>query len=255
MSFELKFGKPLCKDMRRIVRKQLKRALEELANTSRSPNDEIIHQVRKRFKRIRAILRLVRAGISDSSYQTENICFRDLARPLTEVRDAKILLDTMESLREYFKDNLVESSFSGLRKELCGNLQSVKAQVIEQAIYQDIVASIPDHQPERRFYPYLQVHEFEGLLFSDPDAFARGLGQQLLSGQLHAIRNAFATPEDINDDPNLAPSKRVAGVYRSYRKVIEGTLAAQEVGVQMMRQQCPHFHQWVSGLEAAMPLA
>jgi len=130
-----------------------------------------------------------------------------------------------------------------------------KAQVIEQAIYRDIVASIPDHQPERRFYPYLQVHEFEGLLFSDPDAFARGLGQQLLSGQLHAIRNAFATPEDINDDPNLAPSKRVAGVYRSYRKVIEGTLAAQEVGVQMMRQQCPHFHQWVSGLEAATPLA
>lgn len=129
-----------------------------------------------------------------------------------------------------------------------------KARILEQAIYQDIVASAPEARPDLRFYPYLQVHEYEGLLFSDPDAFARGLGQQFLSGQLHAIRNAFATPEDINDDPNSAPSKRVAGVYRSYRKVIEGTVAAQEVGVGTMRQQCPHFHEWVSRLEAAIPL-
>lgn len=130
-----------------------------------------------------------------------------------------------------------------------------KARIREQAIYQDIVASAPGTRADVRFYPYLQVHEYEGLLFSDPDAFARGLGQQALSGQLHTIRNAFASPEDINEDPDHAPSKRVVGVYRSYRKVIEGTVAAQEVGVQTMRQQCPHFHEWVSGLEAATPLA
>ena len=130
----------------------------------------------------------------------------------------------------------------------------LKAQAIEQAIYNDIVAAIPEHQPERRFYPYLQVHEFEGLLFSDPDAFARGLGQLGIAGQLRAVRNAFPTPEDINDNPASAPSKRVMGIYRSYRKVIEGTVAAQEVGVPIMRQQCPHFHEWVTRLEGATPL-
>lgn len=129
-----------------------------------------------------------------------------------------------------------------------------KASVRELAIYQDIVASAPETRPDLRFYPYLQVHEYEGLLFSDPDAFARGLGQQVLSGRLRAIRDAFATPEDINDDPQSAPSKRVLAVYGSYRKVIEGTVAAQEVGVATMRQQCPHFHQWVSRLETATPL-
>jgi Domain of unknown function (DUF4276) len=129
-----------------------------------------------------------------------------------------------------------------------------KAMAHEQAIYQDIVASVPEMRADVRFYPYLQVHEYEGLLFSDPNALARGLGQQNLSGQLHAIRNAFQTPEDINDDPNRAPSKRVISVYHGYRKVIEGTVAAQEVGMETMRQQCPHFHQWVSRLEAAVPL-
>lgn len=129
-----------------------------------------------------------------------------------------------------------------------------KASVRELAIYQDIVASAPETRPDLRFYPYLQVHEYEGLLFSDPDAFARGLGQQVLSGRLRAIRNAFATPEDINDDPQSAPSKRVLAIYGSYRKVIEGTVAAQQVGIEAMRQQCPHFHQWVSRLETAAPL-
>jgi hypothetical protein len=129
-----------------------------------------------------------------------------------------------------------------------------KAQSIEQAIYEDILATVPECRPERRFYAYLQVHEFEGLLFSDPDAFARALGQHAIAGALHTIRNLFQTPEDINDDPASAPSKRVMGIYRSYRKVIEGTVAAEEVGVQTMRQQCPHFHEWVSRLENATPL-
>ena len=129
-----------------------------------------------------------------------------------------------------------------------------KALARERAIYQDIVASAPETRADVRFYPYLQVHEYEGLLFSDPIAFARGLGQQNLSGQLEAIRNDFQTPEDINDDPNRAPSKRVIALYYGYRKVIEGTVAAQEVGIERMRQQCPHFHQWVSNLEAVAPL-
>jgi hypothetical protein len=131
---------------------------------------------------------------------------------------------------------------------------AVKAVTREQAIYEDILASAPEERPDLRFVPYLQVHEYEGLLFSDPDAFARALRQQTLSMHLHQIRNAFPTPEDINDDPQLAPSKRVLAAYPPYRKVIEGTIAAQEVGITTMRQQCPHFHQWVSRLETAPPL-
>lgn len=121
---------------------------------------------------------------------------------------------------------------------------------IEQAIKGDIVAEIPDRRPDLRLLPYLQLHEYEGLLFSDPGAFASGIGQPHLAGQLNNIRQAFATPEDINDDANTAPSKRVFGVYPAYRKVVDGTLAAKAVGIQNMRQQCPHFNGWVAALAA-----
>jgi|SRR5215469_8861289 len=113
---------------------------------------------------------------------------------------------------------------------------------IEQAMKADI--------PNGRFLPYLQRHEYEGLLFSDPRAFALGIGQPHLAGKLNTIRQGFTTPEDINDNENTAPSKRVSGVYTSYRKVVDGTLAAKAVGIQTMRQQCPHFNDWITALEA-----
>jgi Domain of unknown function (DUF4276) len=82
-----------------------------------------------------------------------------------------------------------------------------KAVQIENAVLQDIVSIIPQLRPDIRLIPYLQVHEYEGLLFSDTTAFALALGQANLATQLAQIRNQFETPEDINDDPNTAPSK------------------------------------------------
>jgi hypothetical protein len=110
-----------------------------------------------------------------------------------------------------------------------------KADVIERAISQDILSAVPHLRPDLRFFPYFQVHEYEGLLFSDPDALARALRKESLSRELKLIRASVATPEDINEDPNTAPSKRIEQLYRPYKKVIEGTIAAQEVGLEAMR--------------------
>jgi hypothetical protein len=125
-----------------------------------------------------------------------------------------------------------------------------KVTQIEQAMKADLEAEMPDWRPDVRFLPYLQLHEYEGLLFSDPGAFALGIGQPHLAGQLNTIRQAFGTPEDINDDPNTAPSKRVFGLYPAYRKVVDGTLAAKAVGIPRMRDECPHFRHWVETLSA-----
>jgi len=131
------------------------------------------------------------------------------------------------------------------------NLPNIeKVTRIEQAIKADIVSQVEDLRPDIRFLPYLQLHEYEGLLFSDPAAFASGIGQRHLAKQFEMVRSRFATPEDINDDANTAPSKRVLGAYPLYRKVLDGTLAARTVGIQRMRQECPHFRDWVERLEA-----
>jgi hypothetical protein len=140
------------------------------------------------------------------------------------------------------------ADFPGL--PLPANLQNLdKVLRIEQAVKADIVAEIPDLRPDVRFLPYIQLHEYEGLLFSEPAAFASGIAQPHLTPQFQTIRNAFATPEDINDNPNTAPSKQVLRIYPAYRKVLDGTLAAQSVGIERMRQECPHFRQWIEHLE------
>lgn len=112
---------------------------------------------------------------------------------------------------------------------------------IEQAVKADIIAQVPDLRPDIRFVPYLQLHEYEGLLFSDPVAFARGIYQLNLAASFQQIRSEFPTPEDINDNPNTHPSKRVLELHPSYRKPLYGALPALEVGVNAMRQECPHF--------------
>ena len=128
-----------------------------------------------------------------------------------------------------------------------------KAAHIERAIDQDIVAAVPELRPDLRFISYLQVHEYEALLFSEAGAFASALGRPELALRLGKVRTAFGTPEDINDNPNTAPSKQILGLYPSYKKVIEGTVAALAVGLDNMIRECPHFRGWVERLSALAP--
>ncbi len=115
----------------------------------------------------------------------------------------------------------------------------------------EIVATLPGGlRSDVRFLPYLQLHEYEGLLFSDPAAFARGIYQPDLAASLQKVRDGFPTPEDIDDGPETAPSKRVLKLYPPYRKPLYGTLAALEVGISTMRRECPHFRDWIERLEA-----
>jgi hypothetical protein len=109
---------------------------------------------------------------------------------------------------------------------------------------------VPNLRPDVRLLPYIQLHEYEGLLFSDPPVFATAINQPRLADTFQAIRDGFATPEDINDDPTNAPSKRVIAAYRSYRKVLHGTIAAGEIGIGAMRRECAHFRERLERLES-----
>jgi hypothetical protein len=130
------------------------------------------------------------------------------------------------------------------------NLSNLEKVVhIERAIKADIVVHVPDLRPDARFLPYLQLHEYEGLLFSDPAAFALGIGQRHLVEQFGTVRAGFDTLEDINDNADTSPSRRVLSIYPQYRKVLDGTLAARAVGVLKIRQECPHFREWVEKLK------
>jgi len=129
------------------------------------------------------------------------------------------------------------------------NLSSLdKVLHLERAMKEDVATAVPNLRPHVRFLPYLQLHEYEGLLFSNPEAFANGISQAHLAAPFRDIRQKVPTPEDIDDNPDTAPSKRILRLCPSYNKVLDGTRAATAVGIEAMRRECPHFRDWVERL-------
>lgn len=81
------------------VRSQLETAVARLA-PGVEDFDEGIHDARTSCKKVRAALRLVRDEIGTDVYRKENAHFRDIARRISAIRDARVLLSTMEELRK-----------------------------------------------------------------------------------------------------------------------------------------------------------
>jgi len=131
VSFELRQDESLRKGVRRIVRKEMEYALKQVARTSNGSRDEAVHETRKCFKKVRAILRLVRPAISERNYRYENTMFRNAARPLTEVRDAKILVETVDKVAKHFADRVRGHQFAVVRKELMTHQREVRKRVLD----------------------------------------------------------------------------------------------------------------------------
>ena len=102
----------------------------------------------------------------------------------------------------------------------------------EAAMDEEIQKAMGARFRHHRFVPFVVMHEFEGLLFSDCQAFARGAGLASAGSALQKIRDAFPTPEDINGSPQTHPSARVAGVVPGYQKEFHGNLAALEITIE-----------------------
>lgn len=124
-----------------------------------------------------------------------------------------------------------------------------KAPTIQDALLAEICDAMGKGFDARRFLPYVMMHEFEALLFSDCVRFAQGIGRPDLAPRFQQIRNAFETPEEIDDSPQTAPSKRVQALVPGYEKPLMGTLAVLEIGLEAIRAQCPHFRGWLERLE------
>ena len=127
---------------------------------------------------------------------------------------------------------------------LAGRVADAHEQVmrLELALQQDIDAP--------NFIPNLMLHEFEALLFSAPEKIAEWLDDQALLAPMAAIRGAFATPEHINNSPQTAPSKRILTLVPNYKKTVDGPLIAEDIGLDAIRAQCPHFNNWIERLLA-----
>lgn len=123
-----------------------------------------------------------------------------------------------------------------------GKTAMEKVAFVEQAWAADI-----NHQ---RFLPYLALHEFEAMLFTDPAIIANSFGQPAFQTHLQNIRTSFPSPEDINDHEETAPSKRLGRIFPGYNKPFYGELIAERIGIERIRVDCAHFANWLTKLES-----
>lgn len=101
-----------------------------------------------------------------------------------------------------------------------------------------------------RFIPYIQLHEFEGLLFSDISVFPNNFTKDELDFSLleTAVKSAH-TPEEINNGPNTAPSERLKRAIKGYDKIVYGSCLASDIGLKTIREKCILFNEWIEKLE------
>jgi hypothetical protein len=201
------------------------------------------HLIRSGFERIDARvvgntrLRERRGGIRP--WETVR---RDILRHLVE--DAGAVATT---LVDYYA---LPQSWPG-RADASGKHGALKkAEYLEAALLGDLIRAAGARFNPRRFIPFVVMHEFEGLLFSHPENFARAINRPDLASSFALIRGRFATPEDINDSAHTAPSKQILSLNPKYQKPLQGVQAAIEIGLEAIRNECPHFNDWLVRLEA-----
>lgn len=116
MAFRFQRTESVADGLRRIVDQQITRAVAEI-DDGRLNSSTAVHQVRKRCKKIRAVLRLVRPSFA-GDFTFENRFFRDLARELSSQRDAAVLMETCAALRKKAGNDAPKSAFDGFCRRL-----------------------------------------------------------------------------------------------------------------------------------------
>ena len=169
-------------------------------------------------------------------------------KPARQGGDIRVerLVPEMARLRSNFDCVTTLVDFYGFRGRRAGET----VEQLESRINEELDSRLPHDRDPSRVFAYVQRHEFEGLLFSEVDAFRvlpDATPQSLRA--LRDIRAQFPTPEDIDDGPESAPSKRIEATFPRYRKKTFGPLVAEDTGLEKIRAECPRFDGWVTRLE------
>ena len=109
-----------------------------------------------------------------------------------------------------------------------------------------------ENMQNRRFenlIPYIQLHEFEALLFSSSEGIAALFEKNEYDyRELERVVRDYPNPEDINNSPDSAPSVRLKRIIPGYDKVVYGIEILKAIGMSKVLAQCPRFRMWIENL-------
>ena len=147
--------------LRRIAVEQIEGAVTQLQRSD--DLNEGVHEARKHFKRVRALLRLARGAIPAETYESENQFFRDLGRLLSPVRDSAVYIETLDLLRNSYRALKTDEALQHLRKRMVREHRAVLEEFVQDVQQQEsLIASLQEAQPRVASWMF---HENEFSLF------------------------------------------------------------------------------------------
>lgn len=160
------------------------------------------------------------------------------------------LKQRMDTYVTTFIDYYGTTEWPGLEAVRPGATPAEIARTINEATQTEIVNLFADRRADKRFIPYVAVHEFEALLFSDADVLSAKLN--INKEQVEQVLAEYGEPEAVNNHPETAPSKRLDAwsVNGKFPKTTTGIAITQQIGIPKIRAKCHIFDHWLATLES-----
>lgn len=141
MSYEMKVHGKIGADVRRIAEEEITGAIKELEALRRDDVARFTHEARKHFKKLRALLQLVRDDLGKRTY-TENVCFRDAGRQLRGLRDAQVLVSSLDTISQHFFKKKRPAVLSQARKLLAREEQRAADEMQSGARVRQVISCL-----------------------------------------------------------------------------------------------------------------
>ncbi len=171
---------------------------------------------------------------SGGKFKGGGVNFDKLKNEILKISQKNSLITTMI---DYYG---IDENFPGYKESLKLTNYQDKAKCIENEI-----AKIN----RNNFIPYIQMYEFEALIFSDIDKVEYINNERVLLNNLKSDVSIFNSPEEINNSKNTAPSKRLLQYYPNYKKTIDGIVILKEIGIDNIKSKCKHFSDWIDKIK------
>ena len=142
-------------------------------------------------------------------------------------------------------------SFPGYNESQAIEDHLKRVEFLEAKMKEDL--EMVQNQQFNNYIPYIQLHEFEALAFTSTVSFEALFEENEMNYKgICEVINEFPNPEDINDSPETAPSKRMQKLIQGYNKVAYGISLIEYTGIETILQKCPHFRSWIYTLKASI---
>ena len=168
----------------------------------------------------------------------------DLIRWISEEKGRQPFFSTMFDLYA------LPTDFPGFTESLKIKNAYERVDFLEKAMFNDI--------GHHKFIPYIQLHEFEALLLANPDILLKEyIGARKEVEKLKEIVNEYDNnPEKVNTGSTTAPSKRIIALFPEYEgnKVSVGSVLAGKTGMDVLKQRCTHFNDWINTMHSKIEL-